>query len=102
MTELGLLAGALTTGCWLPQLRRSWRTRSTEDFSWTYLTLLIAGVGAWLAYGLGSGDVAIVVANALTFLFLLSIALIKATEPQALVRSDEEAMVAEPSTVSPS
>jgi MtN3 and saliva related transmembrane protein len=42
-TTIGLLAGVLTAGCWLPQLRRSWRTRSTTDISWTYLTVLTTG-----------------------------------------------------------
>ncbi len=97
MTVLGLLAGALTTGCWLPQLLRSWRTRSTDDFSWAYLSLLMCGVGLWLAYGLVSGDLAITVANALTFLALLTIAGLKT---QAAGEAEE--IVAEPSTVSPS
>lgn len=99
MTALGLMAGALTTGCWLPQLLRSWRTRSTEDFSWTYLALLTAGVALWLAYGLAKGDLAIIAANGLTFLALLSIVVLKT---QADAVSAEETIVAEPSTVSPS
>jgi MtN3 and saliva related transmembrane protein len=98
MTALGLLAGALTTGCWLPQLRRSWQTRSTEDFSWVYLALLMSGVGLWLTYGLVSGDLAITLANALT---LLAILVIVGLKTQADTSTAEE-MVAEPSTVSPS
>ncbi|GAB3666871.1 SemiSWEET transporter [Actinocorallia lasiicapitis] len=112
MTQVGLLAGALTTGCWAPQLLRSWRTRSTDDFSWTYLALLTAGVGLWLAYGLGSGDLAITLANAVTFLALVTIAALKfqtvrtataEARTQAVGASRDEAeIVAEPSTVSPS
>lgn len=107
MTVLGLFAGALTTGCWLPQLLRSWRTRSTEDFSWAYLALLMCGVGLWLAYGLVSDDLAITVANALTFLALLLIAALK-TQGAVMIAALEaqtaaaDEIVAEPSTVSPS
>ncbi|MEO3782794.1 SemiSWEET transporter [Actinocorallia sp. B10E7] len=110
MTILGLVAGALTTGCWLPQLLRTWRTRSTDDFSWVYLGLLMCGVGMWLAYGLVRHDAAITVANALTLLALLAIAAFKAQSapgagPAALraqpTRAAEE-IVADPRTVSPS
>lgn len=101
MTALGLLAGALTTGCWLPQLLRSWQTRSTEDFSWVYLALLLSGVGLWLTYGLVSGDLAITVANALTLLAILAILAIVGLKTQTDTSTAEE-MVAEPSTVTPS
>jgi MtN3 and saliva related transmembrane protein len=64
MTDLlGLLAGALTTGCWLPQIVRSIRTRRMEDFSWAYLGLLAAGMLLWLVYGLARHDPVIVVTN---------------------------------------
>ena len=33
ITALGLFAGLLTTLCWIPQLRKSWTSRSTEDIS---------------------------------------------------------------------
>ncbi|ROO83294.1 MtN3 and saliva related transmembrane protein [Actinocorallia herbida] len=80
MTSLGLLAGALTTGCWLPQLLRSWRTRSTDDISWTYLALLGTGIVLWLAYGLLSGDLALIAANGVTLLFITTIAGMKSRE----------------------
>ncbi|MFC4532670.1 SemiSWEET family sugar transporter [Sphaerisporangium dianthi] len=65
-TALGLVAGVLTTASWLPQLRRSWRTRSTDDLAWSYLVMLSAGVGLWLTYGVAVADVAVVAANAVT------------------------------------
>ena len=51
MIVLGLVAGALTTGCWLPQLLKSWRTRSTTDFSWLYLAVFRTGIALWMIYG---------------------------------------------------
>jgi MtN3 and saliva related transmembrane protein len=70
MTVLGLLAGLLTTACWVPQVLRSWRTRSTDDLSWSYLAVLTIGVAMWLAYGVGRGDPVIVGANGLTLVSL--------------------------------
>lgn len=73
MTLLGLIAGALTTACWLPQLRKSWRTRSTADFSWAYLAVFGTGIALWMAYGIGKHDVAIVVTNGLTLTLTLGV-----------------------------
>lgn len=77
-TTIGLLAGLLTTGCWLPQLLRSWRTRSTTDISWTYLTALTAGVCLWILYGAVTADVAVIATNAATAAALLTLASFKA------------------------
>lgn len=77
MTFLGLLAGALTAGCWFPQLMRSWRTRSTDDLSWLYLAALGAGIVLWLLYGAILGDIAIIATNGVTLCALLTLAGIK-------------------------
>ena len=77
-TTIGLLAGLLTTGCWLPQLLRSWRTRSTTDISWTYLTALTAGVCLWILYGAVTDDVPVITTNAATAAALLTLASFKA------------------------
>ena len=85
-TAIGLLAGLLTTGCWLPQLLRSWRTRSTSDISWVYLAVLTAGVGLWIVYGTVTADVAVVATNVATCVALLTLATFKARferEPKA-------------------
>jgi MtN3 and saliva related transmembrane protein len=66
MTAIGLLAGLLTTVCWVPQLARSVRTRSTDDLSWAYLAVLAAGMGLWLTYGILRADLAIILSNILT------------------------------------
>ena len=76
-TVLGLLAATLTTGCWLPQLLRSWRTRSTGDLSWLYLLVLSTGILLWLAYGVVSRDAAIVIANGTTLVALGALAALK-------------------------
>ena len=77
-TLLGLAAATLTTGCWLPQLVRSWRTRSAGDLSWLYLLALGSGIVLWLAYGVLTSDFVIVLANALTLTAIGLLAGIKA------------------------
>ncbi|GAA4136577.1 PQ-loop domain-containing transporter [Leifsonia shinshuensis] len=69
MSVLQLLGGAavlLTTGAWLPQLARCWRTRSAADISWGYLAALSTGVALWVGYGAAVGDAMVVAANCLT------------------------------------
>ena len=41
---IGLVAGALTTIAWLPQLPRTWRKRSAHELSWPYIAMTYAGI----------------------------------------------------------
>src|SRR6478735_1197145 len=66
LTVIGLVAGFLTAACWLPQLRKSWHTRSTLDISWIYLCALTTGVGLWFTYGVLTADVPLALANGAT------------------------------------
>jgi MtN3 and saliva related transmembrane protein len=65
-TAIGLLAGLLTTGAWLPQIHRSWRMRSCEGLSWGYLTAMVVGFATWLVYGVLADATAVVVTNTLS------------------------------------
>jgi MtN3 and saliva related transmembrane protein len=76
-TLIGLLAGSLTTAAWLPQVARAFRTKSTRDFSWSWFTMFGTGVGIWLLYGFAAGAPAVIVTNALTFLLVLGLGLLK-------------------------
>ena len=77
LTAVGLAAGFLTAVCWIPQLRRSWRTRSTLDISWLYLCALAGGVGLWLLYGVLTGDVPLALANGVTGACLVTLIVLK-------------------------
>jgi MtN3 and saliva related transmembrane protein len=85
MTLLGLLAGACTTVSFLPQVMRTFRTRSASDISWGWLCLFATGVSGWLAYGLLRNDVAIIVANATTLFLVTTLAALKAAAASATV-----------------
>jgi MtN3 and saliva related transmembrane protein len=70
VTLVGLVAAFCTTFAFLPQVIRTWRTRSTEDLSLGMLLVLVAGTALWLAYGLLLPDVPLVAANGLTLLLI--------------------------------
>jgi len=75
--SLGFVAAVITTSAWVPQALKTMRSRSAKDFSWSSLALLLAGIGLWLGYGVLRRDVAIVGANFVTLLLVLTIAGVK-------------------------
>lgn len=48
---LGLAASLLTTLCMLPQVIKSYKSKSTRDLSWGYLGTLGSALLLWIAYG---------------------------------------------------
>lgn len=78
-TMIGLVAGALTTLAWLPQVIKAFRTRSTKDFAWEWFAMFGTGVGAWLIYGFLAAAPAVIAANALTLLMVLALGALKAS-----------------------
>jgi len=68
VTLLGLLAGFCSTVAFLPQVIKTWRTRSTKDISLAMFLVLVTGIILWLAYGMFVNDIPLVVANGVTLL----------------------------------
>lgn len=66
ITLLGMVAGAMTTIAFLPQLFKVWRSKSAKDISMSWLVIFSSGVFLWLIYGLLLGQLPIVLANAVT------------------------------------
>ncbi|NEQ30922.1 MAG: hypothetical protein F6K04_07955 [Leptolyngbya sp. SIO4C5] len=65
-TTLGLIAGSLTTIAYLPQLVKTWKTKSAEDISWGMLITLCLGISLWLVYGSYIHDLPVICANVVT------------------------------------
>ena len=77
VTAVGFTAGALTTVAFLPQLQRTWRTRSADDVSLAMLLTFTTGVLLWFVYGLLVQSWPIVVTNVVTFLLTAAILILK-------------------------
>jgi MtN3 and saliva related transmembrane protein len=77
ITTLGLIAGVLTTIAYLPQLIKTWQTKSAHDLSWSMLIVLCAGIILWLVYGFYIQNLPIIAANIVTFLFTSMILVLK-------------------------
>ena len=74
---IGYLAALLTTFSFLVQAIQSWRTRDLSGISVGMYSMFTLGVGLWLIYGIVIESWPLIVTNALTFLFVLSILLMK-------------------------
>ena len=75
----GFLAAILTTIAFLPQLYKTWQTKSADDVSLIMLILFITGLIFWIIYGLRIHSIPILVANIITFIFNFSILILKIT-----------------------
>jgi MtN3 and saliva related transmembrane protein len=70
---LGLLAGSMTTAAFLPQVVKTWKSRSAKDLSLGMFSLFCLGVALWLVYGVAVNDVPVIAANVLTLLLASSL-----------------------------
>jgi MtN3 and saliva related transmembrane protein len=74
---LGLTAATLTTSAFLPQVIKTWQTKSAKDVSVAMLITFCLGIFLWLLYGIFRQDLAIILANAVTLILNLVILYLK-------------------------
>lgn len=74
---IGLVAAAFTTLCWIPQAVRTLRTRDTRSISLVTQAAFTAGIALWLVYGLLIGSWPVILANAVTFVLVFAILVLK-------------------------
>ncbi|MEP7327823.1 MAG: SemiSWEET transporter [Betaproteobacteria bacterium] len=74
---LGLVAGALTTVAFVPQIVHIARTRSAYDISWGLFGILGIGSMLWLWYGIRINSLPLMVTNVLTLLMQVIIFALK-------------------------
>ncbi len=74
---IGSIAGTLTTIAFLPQVLKTYRSRSAKDISLVMFLLFSLGVFLWLLYGIQIQAMPIVISNAVTLALSLSILMMK-------------------------
>ena len=60
----GLIAGAITSMGFIPQLIRGYRTKKLEDISYYMFAILAVGMTLWFIYGFLIEALAVMLANA--------------------------------------
>ncbi|MGE3844859.1 MAG: SemiSWEET transporter [Vicinamibacterales bacterium] len=73
MDFLGYLAAILTTAAFVPQVLKTWQSKSADDLSLTMLITFTAGVFLWLVYGVWLASWPVVAGNAVTFVLSLGL-----------------------------
>lgn len=74
---IGLIAGTLTTIAFVPQLYKTWKSKSAKDVSLVMMITFSIGVFLWLIYGLAINAMPVVAANGVTLVLALLILLLK-------------------------
>lgn len=68
---LGLIAGSFTTIAFLPQVIKTFNSRTAKDISLGMFLLFSTGVALWLVYGIRLKATPIIAANAITLVLSL-------------------------------
>ena len=79
-TAIGLVAAFCTTVSYFPQLKKCWKTGKSGDLSLKMFATLATGVALWIVYGVLKSDFVIILANAVSLLFLIGILYFKLRE----------------------
>lgn len=74
---IGLVAAALTTLSFVPQVWRSLRTRDVRGISLGMYAAYTIGIALWLIYGLLIGDLPVTLANAATLVLAAIVLILK-------------------------
>lgn len=77
ITLVGLTAGTLTTIAFLPQLLKTWRSKSAKDLSFSWLISFTSGIFLWLIYGLLIQSLPVILTNGATLVLTLVILFFK-------------------------
>lgn len=74
MTQsIGFVAGLLTAFAFLPQVLKTWRTRSSGDLSAAMLGAQSTGVALWIVYGVAIGSLPVILANVVTLMLCVAL-----------------------------
>ena len=74
---IGLTAAVLTTSAYVPQVYKTWKTKSAGNISLTMYIAMFIGIILWLIYGVYLNSLAMIVANIVTAILTLIILIFK-------------------------
>lgn len=74
---IGVIAAFLTTGCYLPQVIKVIKTKSTHDISLLMFIIFCFGIIMWFVYGLMLQSISLIIGNIITFCLAMIILVYK-------------------------
>ena len=69
---VGIIAGALTCTTFLPQVVKTWKSKSTKDVSLAMFLIASLGTALWLYYGILIHSISIIGTNIIVLVFSLT------------------------------
>lgn len=69
---VGIIAGALSCTTFLPQVIKTWKSKSTKDVSLTMFLIASLGTALWLVYGILIHSISIIGTNIVVLFFSLT------------------------------
>ncbi|HEY0752285.1 MAG TPA: SemiSWEET transporter [Chitinophagaceae bacterium] len=85
---LGMTAGVISSITFLPQVIKTYRSKSAKDISLLMFTFATTSVIMWLVYGIILGNVPIIFTNSMVLLFSLIMLYFKFRYNEPRVKSD--------------
>ena len=76
---IGLVAAALTTAAFLPQVYKTWKSKSAEGLSLTMYLVFLTGIVLWLIYGIHLNSLAMIIANSISIVITVVLIFFKLT-----------------------
>jgi MtN3 and saliva related transmembrane protein len=74
---IGLIAAFFTTASFVPQVVKTWKSKSVENLSLSMYLVMLTGVILWLVYGFYINSLSIILANIITITLVCVIIILK-------------------------
>ncbi len=74
---VGFIAGILVAAALLPQVIKSWKTKSTADISLGWSITSLAGQVMWIVYGFMITSYSLIIMSSITFIMAISVFYLK-------------------------
>ena len=74
---LGIIAAALVTSSFIPQIFKGYRTKHLDDVSYWLMITICVGMSLWIGYGIIKNDFVIIGANISTIILNIILIVMK-------------------------
>lgn len=74
---IGYIAGLVIVTSWIPQVVKTYKTKSVNDLSIIMLALILSGTALWIIYGFLVKDMPIIAVNAVLIAIISSLLFLK-------------------------
>jgi len=74
---VGFIAGSFVAASLLPQVIKSWKTKSTKDIAILWMVINLIGQALWVIYGIGILSYPVMIMSSITLIMAISLMVLK-------------------------